>query len=293
MDLYRWVLSGLLVLLSLVLAILVTLMVRALSRERTLKNYMVNQSDKKLWQESLRQIAARFAKSRREALMQTMVAAGFYDERYALFYYPVKYGLFALLTIGCWLFRYELDIADTEHLILVIASLAIVLIILPDVYLNSRKKELTRKISQQLPYLIDLLGVCVQTGMTIESAFHYLTVEMANFDKNIAFMLKKVNDRSKLVGLDVALEELLERIPSAEMHSFVQTLSQSLHYGTSIYQVLKILSQDIREIQMLSLEEKVGKLSAKMSVPLIVFIMIPVAVLVAAPGVMRLFYHGL
>ncbi|MEC8483612.1 MAG: type II secretion system F family protein, partial [Pseudomonadota bacterium] len=48
------------------------------------------------------------------------------------------------------------------------------------------------------------------------------------------------------------------------------------------------LSSEIRAVQMLSIEEKIGKLAAKMSVPLILFIMFPIVILIAAPGVMRM-----
>jgi tight adherence protein C len=66
------------------------------------------------------------------------------------------------------------------------------------------------------------------------------------------------------------------------------TLKQSLQYGSSIYGVLTTLAGDIRDVQMLTLEEKIGKLAAKMSVPLILFIMIPIVILIAAPGILRM-----
>ncbi|HDR1493492.1 TPA: type II secretion system F family protein, partial [Pasteurella multocida] len=46
---------------------------------------------------------------------------------------------------------------------------------------------------------------------------------------------------------------------------------------------------DIREIQLLIIEEKLGTLSAKMSIPLILFIMFPIIILILAPGIMRVF----
>jgi Flp pilus assembly protein TadB len=91
-----------------------------------------------------------------------------------------------------------------------------------------------------------------------------------------------------VVGLEQALEELYQRVPSNEMRSFVMTLNQSLQYGTSIYGVLTTLSADIREVQLLQVEEKIGQLAAKMSIPLIVFIMVPIVILIAAPGIMRM-----
>lgn len=72
------------------------------------------------------------------------------------------------------------------------------------------------------------------------------------------------------------------------MRSFVMTLTQSMQHGSSIYRMLTVLASDVREVQMLELEEKIGKLAAKMSIPLIVFILIPIVFVIAAPGVMRL-----
>ena len=102
----------------------------------------------------------------------------------------------------------------------------------------------------------------------------------------------QVDSRSRVIGLSDSLEELLIEFPSNEMRSFVYTLSQSLQYGSSISDVLVSLSGNIREIQMLELEERVGKLSAKMSVPLILFIMFPIVILITAPGIMRLMSNG-
>lgn len=124
-----------------------------------------------------------------------------------------------------------------------------------------------REIVESTPYLLDLLAVCVQTGMTIEAAMTYLSKEMSGFDKDLAQLLKNTNDRSRIVGLDKALDELYDRVPTNEMRSFTMTLKQSLHYGTSIYGVLTTLAVDIRDVTMLSMEEKIGKLAAKMSVP--------------------------
>lgn len=56
--------------------------------------------------------------------------------------------------------------------------------------------------------------------------------------------------------------------------------------------VLATLATDIREINMMDLEEKIGKMGAKMSIPLITFIMVPIVVLIAAPGILRMFSNG-
>jgi tight adherence protein C len=242
---------------------------------------------KKTTFESLFELINRAFSNDPKEIKLKFLSAGLYDPRWAKLYVPIKYGS---LVIGLSLIIFFELLADkpTSSIITHSAIWMIVALILPDAYLNFKARELTYSISARLPYLLDLMAVCVQTGMTIEASIRYLAKEMEAFDRDIAYLLQKVNDRSNLVGVGVALEEMYERVPSNEMRSFVMTLNQSLHYGSSIYAVLSTLSADIREVQLLTIEEKIGKLAAKMSVPLILFIMIPIVILVAAPGVMRM-----
>lgn len=238
------------------------------------------------------QVVARFFltvfSSTDQEMRQKFLAAGFYNTKYAVYFMPIKYTLLLVGLIGFyWLSK--LYLWETNTLIIVLAFWLVAVLIVPDSYLAMRSKSLMKKISDKLPYLIDLMAVCVQTGMTIEASMSYLSKEMVAFDKDLGFLLKKTNDRTQIVGLEQALNELYTRVPSNEIRSFVMTLNQSLQYGTSIYDVLITLSGDIREVQILGVEEEVGKLSAKMSIPLILFIMLPIVILVAAPGIMRAF----
>lgn len=222
-----------------------------------------------------------------KSIQKEFVAAGFYNTKWAFLYMPIKY-LFLLIGVAC-LYFYGPVVGLEQQTMVVIGLVWLVLVLIfPDSFLALRTRALQASISNKLPYLIDLMAVCVQTGMTIESAFDYLAKEMSSFDKDLSYMLTKTNERARVVGLDVALEELYQRVPSSEIRSFVMTLNQSLQYGTSIYQVLGTLSSDIREVQMLGVEEKIGKLAAKMSGPLILFIMLPIVILIAAPGIMRM-----
>ena len=220
-----------------------------------------------------------------EDVRDKFIAAGFYEAKFAPYYFPFKYISALLLLLLLWYFGSELLVLNK---IMYSMFILIFFIIVPDAYLEFRKKALSAKISRQLPYLIDLLSVCVQTGLTIEASIFYLTKEMIDFDKDMAFMLKKVSDRSQISGINKALNDLMVRVPTNEMRNFVFSLTQSIKYGTSIQHALDTLAKDIREVQILELEEKVGKLSAKMSIPLILFIMFPIVILITAPGVMRM-----
>jgi tight adherence protein C len=226
-----------------------------------------------------------------EDIKQKLRQAGWMNTQYVHLFMPIKYSVLLIGEVILGIAYYQSFLSSTAWVIA--ASLWMVFVILaPDMYLQAKIKARVHRVSTQMPYLLDLMAVCVQTGMTVEASLSYLAKEMKGFNKDLAQVLTKMNERSRMVGLEKSLEEMYVEIPSNEMRSFVMTLTQSMHYGSSIYTVLTTLASDIREVQMLELEERIGKLAAKMSVPLIVFIMIPIVILIAAPGVMRLMLNA-
>jgi tight adherence protein C len=218
---------------------------------------------------------------------EKMQSAGIYNEAIAKAYMPAKYILMLLFIALSVAITYFMKLEYKDGVVIGLVFI-IAVMIGPDAFLNAKGKAIQKKLSDKLPYLIDMMGICVQTGMTIEASISYLAQEMNGFDKDIAAMLKRTSEKARVVGLEKALEDLYKKVPTPEFRSFVMTLNQSLQYGSSISEVLTNLSMDIREVQMLTLEERVGSLSAKMSVPLIIFIMIPIVILITAPGIMRL-----
>ena len=225
----------------------------------------------------------RFGKEHRHELEQKFIEAGYYNTEWAKFYFPAKVLVLGLIS-GLVLLG---DMTSTNKLLVVIVSL-IVVIVVPDTLLQMRRKMLISKTSAQLPYLLDMMSVCVQTGMTIEAALAYLGKELAEFDSDLCYQIKRTSDSAKIHGVEKALNDLTERIPTPAIRSFVLTIIQNLQYGTSVAQTLSDLAEDMRKVQILTVEEKVGKLSAKMSVPLILFIMFPIVILILAPSIMQM-----
>ncbi|WP_082856548.1 type II secretion system F family protein [Marinomonas atlantica] len=222
-----------------------------------------------------------------DEMKRKFLSSGYYNNRFAIYYMPFKY---LLLITGCVVLYWISGLLNwtTSDTIIYCLLWVVAALILPDAYLAAKARRLKVRVTHKLPYMIDLLAVCVQTGMTIEASMNYLSKEMKDFDPDLGYLLNKTRERTKVVGLEKALDDLYERVPTNEMRSFVMTLKQSIQYGSSVYEVLTNLSSEIRAVQMLNVEEKIGKLAAKMSVPLILFIMFPIVVLIAAPGIMRM-----
>ncbi|USD61763.1 type II secretion system F family protein [Vibrio sp. SCSIO 43140] len=231
----------------------------------------------------IKHFMVRFGKEHRKELEQKLVEAGYYNKEWAKYYFPVKLLiLFVLLALIAFS-----DMTSTNKLLSAMFSLVGVIVV-PDLILSLRSKMLIGRTSAKLPYLLDMMSVCVQTGMTIEASLAYLADELELFDKDLCYQIKRTSDAAKIHGLEKALNDFGVRVPTPAVRSFVLTVIQNLQYGTSVAQVMSDLAEDIRKVQILTIEEKVGKLAAKMSVPLILFIMFPIVVLILAPGIMQM-----
>ena len=179
-----------------------------------------------------------------------------------------------------------------KALAMIMLFVFMIVLVLPAMLLNPAINTRIKLMMDALPYFVDLIAVCVQAGMTVESSVKFIAERSDDLDKNLADLMSHLVRRAEVSGLEEGLMDLYRSMDMTEMRMFCATLQQSVHYGTSLYENLMELSKDIRDMQLLSSEEKIGKLSAKMSVPLILFIMFPITILIAAPGILRIMQNA-
>ncbi|WP_037468950.1 type II secretion system F family protein [Shewanella marina] len=279
------ILTILLVLLSGLIAWQLTLWYRQQAIKAQIKHYLNIEKERPL--SRLQTLINQVGDKHQQEFAQQFAEAGFYNFPIARYYLVIKFGLITVMALAVVL-------SNLTPLIKVcVASASLVaIIIVPNILLDLRKRALITKVSRQLPYMLDMMAVCVQTGMTLEASLTYLGKELEPFDKDLCFQIRKTATNAHVKGLEKALMNLSERLPTPEVRSFVLTLIQNLQYGTSISNVLSSLAKDMRKMQLLEAEEKMGKLSAKMSVPLILFILMPIVVLILGPGIMQLSVGG-
>lgn len=227
-------------------------------------------------------------KYNKDETKRNLITAGIHNDFIANVYYAFKMTLFLLLVI---FLAFNLIYKDMSVISFIVSFITGMLffIIAPDVYITSRGKKNISRMNQRLPFLLDLMNICIHTGMTIELTLEYLAKELKIVDKDLAYVIQKTVERIHIVGIEKAFNEFHIMIPTPEAQSLSMTILNNITFGSSIGPVLVTLASDIREINMLDLEEKIGKMSAKMSIPMIVFIMIPIVILITAPGIMRMF----
>ena len=86
----------------------------------------------------------------------------------------------------------------------------------------------------------------------------------------------------------MAFENLVDRTDVPEMASLTITMNQAEKYGTSLSQALRTIAAEGRRTRMLRIEEKAARLPALMSLPLMVFVLPPCAVIVVGPAMVNL-----
>ncbi|HCW3112786.1 type II secretion system F family protein [Citrobacter amalonaticus] len=177
---------------------------------------------------------------------------------------------------------------DNQMLMIVLLAILGVIVIVPSRVQTAISQRRFRRISNDIPYCIDLLAVCIQSGMTVEASLAYISHKMEVINKDLSSLLIRTVLRADVSGINAALEQLSGEVVNEEVRMMCSALLQSTKFGSSIYAVLIDLSKEIRQMQLLAMEEKVAALSTKMTFPMIAFILFPLIAIVAGPGLIKM-----
>lgn len=182
------------------------------------------------------------------------------------------------------------DIVNLDETTLVIALflIAVVIIIIPERLVKAQTAKRVKGISRDLPLIIDIIAIMVKSGMTVENSFNYLSTRTSNINKDIEAILERACLMMEVNGIEQAIDLIYREVPSKEMRMFCTTLKRNINYGDSIYITLMNLSSEIREMQRLNIEEKIASVSAKMTVPMMIFILFPSLVVIAGPIALKI-----
>ena len=158
----------------------------------------------------------------------------------------------------------------------------------PEWFLNELKKRRQTKIRLFIPKTVDLLTICIDCGMSLEDAFSHVAEEVEDKAPEIANEFKITRYDMMIVDRLSALKRMEKRSGVREMELLSVSLQQSIQYGTPLAEALRNIAKEARDNQLSELEQKAGKVSATIGIPLIVLVLFPVIVLIAAPAVINL-----
>jgi tight adherence protein C len=157
--------------------------------------------------------------------------------------------------------------------------------LLPTIFLknavNKRQKILTRA----LPDALDLMVICVESGMSIEAAFNKVSEEMS---ESAPLMAEEIGmtaaELAYLGDRRASYENLAERTGLPTFRSLTTTLLQSEKYGTPIATGLRVIAQENRDARLNAAEKKAAALPAQLTVPMIIFFLPVLFIVIAGPA---------
>ncbi|MCM2439312.1 type II secretion system F family protein [Agrobacterium vitis] len=158
---------------------------------------------------------------------------------------------------------------------------------LPNIYISNRITKRQHSIRRAWPDALDLMLICVESGMSMEAAMRRVADEMASQSPALAEeMVLTTAELSFLQDRRTAYENLGNRTQLEIVKSVCQALIQAERYGTPIGQALRVLAQEGRDERMNAAEKKAAALPPKLTVPMILFFLpVLVAVILGPAGI--------
>ena len=161
---------------------------------------------------------------------------------------------------------------------------------LPGLWLGSKVRRRRRALDSALPDALDLMVVCVESGLTLDAALQRVGSEIALAHPDISkeFGITHMETRVGLSRVD-ALRNLGQRTGSASLQSLAAMLVQTERFGTSIAQALRVHAESLRVKRQFAAEEQAAKASVKLIFPVVLFIFPTLLSVLAGPAFILLF----
>jgi len=209
--------------------------------------------------------------------------------KYALPLYVVLTLIFVLL-LSAGMLWVERNNAATSVLI----GIAVALILgfmLPKIVLERLVKRHRRKLQEALPDTVDLLGIVLGTGLSLDQAMmrvseemEYIYPDLAGEFATVVMQVRAGQERT------TAFQQFVRRTGVEEIKSLAAMIVQSEKFGTSLAQALKVYADALRTRRRLRAEAAVAKAGIKMLFPIVIFILPVLFIITLVPGLLSVLH---
>ncbi len=158
---------------------------------------------------------------------------------------------------------------------------------IPSQVLHRMVRRYRRKLQEALPDTVDLLGIVLGTGLSLDQSItrvademQYIYPELANEFYTVVMQVRAGQERT------VAFQQLVRRTGVEDIKSLAAMIVQSEKFGTSLANALKVYADALRTRRRLRAEAAVGKAGIKMLFPIVIFILPALFVITLVPGLL-------
>jgi|SRR5579872_4480448 len=158
----------------------------------------------------------------------------------------------------------------------------------PNLYLKNKIQKRQASIKRAFPDALDLLLICIESGMSVEAAFQRVSDEVGAQSVELAeeFTLTTA-ELSYLPDRRQAYDNLAQRVGLEGVKAVCLALQQAERYGTPLGTTMRVLAQENRDMRMSEAEKKAAGLPPKLTVPMILFFLPVLFVVILGPAAIK------
>lgn len=221
-------------------------------------------------------------------LWEELVRAGFFSSAAPSIYTGIKMLLFVIGLVCTALLVIPMDVHATNKITYIFLG-GTFLFFIPNILLKMRLKKRQNEIRQHLPEAIDMLEICVSSGIGLSMAWNIVADEIQHVSPILANAMGLTNFEIHLgVSRVEAMRHMAARTGVDRLSSLAAILVQTERFGTSIATTLKVFATSMREERFFEVEEHAEKIAAKLIIPMILFIFPAIFVVTVGPAVLTI-----
>jgi tight adherence protein C len=221
-------------------------------------------------------------------MQDRLLKAGFNAPEASAIFYGLKTVLAVAFFAGFMLVSNWLPKLDSTRLLFFAAAAAFVGMTLPNFFLNRMVERRQRALRHAFPDALDLLVVCVESGLGLGAGLQRVAQELHVSYPELATELDRVNAEMQAgMERELALRNLATRTGLSDIRSLVGLLIQTMRFGTSVADALRIYSEEFRDKRMQLAEEQAAKLGTKMIFPMVLCFFPSFFLVAVGPAIVR------
>ncbi|MDH4260303.1 MAG: type II secretion system F family protein [Gammaproteobacteria bacterium] len=227
--------------------------------------------------------------SERGKIEQRLMFAGFRSSNALPLFYAIKTGLALTLLLGIVTWSAWLPQWSVTKLLFVAMLAAFIGLMMPNYVLDHMVERRQKRLRDAFPDALDMLVVCVEAGLGLTAAIQRVAEELRFSHPELGTEFAQVTAEMRAgVERETALKGLASRTGLEDIRGLVSLLIQTLKFGTSIGETLRVYAEEFRDKRMQRAEELAAKIGTKLIFPL-VFCLFPSFFIVAVgPAVVRI-----
>jgi tight adherence protein C len=225
----------------------------------------------------------------REGTRQRLQFAGYKSASAVSIFYGAKLALSASMLLGWCIFASFLPSLSWGRLIFIALIACFIGMVAPSIWLDRKVDHRHRLLRNGFPDALDLLTVCVESGLGLAQAMQRVADELDVSHPELAAEFAQVTAQMRAgVDREVALRGLATRTGLDDVRGLVSLLAQTLRFGTGVSDALRVYADEFRDKRMQRAEEAAAKIGTKLIFPLVVCLFPSFFVVAIGPAVIKL-----